>query len=131
MLAKISLTAAFFLMVAPPIACASNRDAASLAAITRQANQLSHHMVLAQDSQPNLGTSDNDNDNDNDSNDSDDDKQDSDANSTDQQNAAGNDQQVPPTVFGEPDDGQPEGEQPEPRQAPGTNVYPQPVNPYQ
>jgi hypothetical protein len=128
MLAKISLTAAFFLMVAPPIACASNRDAANLAPIARQANQLPFGMLLAQDSQPALGTSDNDNDNENDSNDTADDKQDSDESQTDQQNAAGNDQQIPPTVLGAPE-GQPDGEQPEPRQAPGMNVYP--VNPNQ
>jgi hypothetical protein len=129
MLAKISLTAAFFLMAAPPVACASNRAATSLASRTLSANRLALGVVVAQDSQQNLGTSDNDNDNDNDSNDSDDDKQDSDGNQTDQQNAAGNDQQIPPTVLGGPDDGQPQGEQPEPRPAPGMNVYP--VNPYQ
>ena len=122
MFAKISLTAAFLLMVAPPIACASNRTAAS-----RAPRQLPLRMVLAQDNEPALGTSDNDNDND--SNDSADDKQDSDDNQTDQQNAAGTDQPIPPTVFGAPDAGQPEGEQPEPRQAPGMNSYP--VNPYQ
>jgi hypothetical protein len=129
MLAKISLTAAFLLMLAPPIACASNREAPRLLPMTRQANQSRVATVVAQDSQPNLGTSDNENDNDNDSNDSADDKQDNDDNQADQQNAAGTNQQVPPTVFGEPDNGQqPESEQPEPGQAP-QNVYP--VNPYQ
>ena len=129
MLAKISLTAAFLLMVAPPIACASNRDAASLAPMTRKANQSPVGMVLAQDSQQNLGTSDSGSDNDNDSNDSADDNQNSDDNQADQQNAADNRQQIPPTVFGGPEDGQqPEGEQPEPRQAP-QNFYP--VNPNQ
>ena len=124
MFAKISLTAAFLLMAAPPIACASNRTAASRAPM-----QLPLGMVLAQDSEPALGTADNDNDNDNDSNDSADDKQDSDDNQTDQQNAAGDDQPIPPTVLGAPASVQPEGEQPEPRQAPGMNSYP--VNPYQ
>ena len=126
MFAKISLTAAFLLMVAPPIACASNRTAASRAPM-----QPSLRMVLAQDSEPALGTSDNDNDNDNDndSNESADDNQNADGNQTDQQNAAGDDQPIPPTVLGAPASGQPEGEQPEPRQAPGMNSYP--VNPYQ
>jgi hypothetical protein len=118
MLAKISLTAAFFLMVAPPLACASFRDAARLAPTTRPSNQSPVDVVLAQDSQQNLGTSDNDNDNDNDSNDSaDDDKQDSDNDQADQQNADGNVQQVPPTVFGGSDD-----DRGGPPQSP--NVYP-------
>ena len=125
MFAKISLTAAFVLMAAPPIACASDRDAARLAPITLQANQRPLGMVLAQDSPPALGTSENENDNDNDSNDSADDKQDSDDNQTDQQqNAGGNDQPIPPTVLGGPDNDQ--GDAP---QAPQMNVYP--VNPYQ
>jgi hypothetical protein len=122
MFAKISLTAAFLLMVAPPIACASSRNAGSRAPM-----QVPLRMVLAQDSEPALGTSDNDNDND--SNDSADDNQNADSNQTDQQNAAGDDQPIPPTVLGGPASGQPEGEQPEPRQAPGMNSYP--VNPYQ
>jgi hypothetical protein len=122
MFAKISLTAAFLLMVAPPIACASSRNAGSRAPM-----QLPLRMVLAQDSEPALGTSDNDNDSD--SNDSADDNQNADSNQTDQQNAAGDDQPIPPTVLGAPASGQPEGEQPEPRQAPGINSYP--VNPYQ
>ena len=116
MLAKISLTAAFFLMVAPPLACASFSDAARLAPTTRPANQSPIDVVLAQDNHQNLGTSDNDNDND--SNDSaDDDKQDSDNDQADQQNADGNDQQVPPTVLGGPDN-----DRNDPPQAP--NVYP-------
>jgi len=103
MLAKISLTAAFFLMLAPPLACASFRDAARLA--PSPSNQSPVGMVVAQDSQQNLGTSDNDNDNDSDSSDSaDDDKQDSDNDQADQQNADGNDQQVPPTVLGPDND---------------------------
>ena len=117
MLAKISLTAAFFLMVAPPLACASFSDAARLAPTTRSANQSPVSVVLAQDSQQNLGTSDNDNDNDNDSSDSaDDDKQDSDNDQADQQNADGDVQQVPPTVLG------PDSDRNDPLQSP--NVYP-------
>jgi hypothetical protein len=128
MFAKISLTAAFFLMVAPPIAGASNRDAASSASMTRHANQLARAMVVAQDAQPNLGTADNDNDNDhdNDSNDSADDKQDSGDNDADQQNAAGEGQSFPPTVFGGPDSDS--GDAPQP---PQMNTYSQPMNPYQ
>ena len=123
MFAKISLTAAFLLMVAPPIACASNRDAASM---TRRANQPARGMVLAQDVQPNLGTSDNDNNNDNDSTDSADDNQDNGDNDADQQNAAGNGQSIPPTVLGGPDNDS--GDAPQP---PQMNTYPQPMNPNQ
>ncbi len=125
MLAKISLTAAFFLMAAPPLACASFRDAGRLSSTTRPSNQSPVGVVLAQDDQQNVGTSDNDNDNDNDndSTDSDDDKQDSDDNQADQQNADGTDQQVPPAVLGGSDN-----DRSDPPQAP-QNVYP--VNPYQ
>jgi hypothetical protein len=118
MFAKISLTAAFLLMVAPPIACASNRPSTA-----RTTNPLPHSMVLAQDAQPNLGTSENDNDNDNDSTDSDDDKQDNGDNDADQQNAAGEGQSIPPTILGAPDNGSGD--------APQAPAYPQPINPYQ
>ena len=120
MFAKISLTAAFVLMVAPPIACASNRPSTA-----RTTNQLPHGMILAQDAQPNLGTSenDNDNDNDNDSSDSADDKQDNGDNDADQQNAAGEGQSIPPTVLGEPET--------DPGDAPQVPAFPQPINPYQ
>jgi hypothetical protein len=124
MFAKISLTAAFLLMVAPPLACASNRDAASYASMTRHANQHPRNMVVAQDAQPNLGTSDNDNNNDNDSSDSADDNQDNGDNDADQQNAAG--QSIPPTVLGGPDSDS--GDAPQP---PQMNTYSQPMNPYQ
>jgi hypothetical protein len=123
MFAKISLTAAFLLMIAPPIACASSRNAESM---TRHANQPARAMVLAQDAQPNLGTSENDNDNDNDSNDSADDNQGSGDNDADQQNAAGEGQSIPPTVLGGPDNDS--GDAP---QAPQVNPYSQPMNPYQ
>jgi hypothetical protein len=118
-------------MIAPPIACASNRDAASFASITREANLLGWGIVLAQDGQPNLGqpnlgTADNGNDNDNDSTDSADDQQDSGDNGADQQNAAGNDQSIPPTVLGAPDN-EP-GDAP---QAPQMNADPRPIYPYQ
>jgi hypothetical protein len=126
MFAKISLTAAFLLMMAPPIACASNRAAARSASVTRPANQPPREMVLAQDAQPNLGTSDNDNNNDNDSSDSADDNQDNGDNDADQQNAAGNGQSIPPTVLGAPDNDS--GDAPQP---PQMNTYPQPMNPYQ
>lgn len=126
MFAKISLTAAFLLMVAPPIACASNRPSTA-----RTTNQLPRDMIVAQDdqpnlSQPNLGTSDNDNDNDNDSTDSADDKQDDGDNDTDQENAAGNDQPIPPTVLGGP--GNDSGDAP---QVPQINAYPLPIRPDQ
>ncbi len=114
MIPKISLAAAFVLMVAPPMACASNSEIANSAPITRQANQSLPKIVLAQDSQdaPSMGTTDSDNDNsndnDNDSNDSADDNQNGDSGQTDQ-NAAGDDQTIPPTVLGSPgnDQGEP------------------------
>ncbi|HLX05029.1 MAG TPA: hypothetical protein VKR28_05810, partial [Candidatus Binatus sp.] len=76
MIPKISLAAAFVLMMAPPMACASNRDVASRAPITYQSNQSLPKVVVAQDGQdsPSMGTTDSDNDNssdnDNDSSDS-------------------------------------------------------------
>jgi hypothetical protein len=123
MFAKISLTAAFLLMVAPPIACASNRDAASM---TRRANQLARNMVLAQDAQPALGTADNGNDNESDSDDSADDHQDNADNQADQQNAAGNEQSIPPTILGAPDNDPSDAPQ-----VPQMNAYPQAMNPNQ
>jgi hypothetical protein len=130
MIAKISMTAAFLLMVAPPIAArASSRVDSNLVPMTLQAHQSTLDTVLAQDGQPSMGTTDNDSDNssdnDNDSNDSADDNQNADSSQTDQ--SAGDDApMIPPTVLGQPDN-----EQPEPRQAPPGNAYPQPVNPYQ
>jgi len=129
MIAKISMTAAFLLMVAPPIgARASSRGDSNPAAMTWQAHQSPLDMVLAQDGQSSMGTTDNDNDddskdNDNDSTDSADDNQNADSDQTDQN--ADDTPAIPPTVLGQPDN-----EQPEPRQAP-MNAYPQPVNPYQ
>ena len=102
MIPKISLTAAFFLMVAPPMACASNRAPSNPAPITRQAHAAPPGVVVAQDDQPNLGTSTNDSDSN--SNDSADDNQNADENQnagdnqTDQQSAADNDQANPPQV---------------------------------
>ena len=98
MFAKISLTAAFLLLVAPPIACASNRNATNPAS-NSPASQAG--IVVAQDNPANLGTSDNDNntdsdasdnDNDSDSNDNDD-NQNADGSQMNEQNAAGGDDQ--------------------------------------
>jgi hypothetical protein len=130
MIPKISIAAAFFLMTAPPMACASTRDAASRAPLTRQAQASPLDMVLAQDDQPSMGTTNNDSDNDNsDDNDNDsdsaDDNQNADGNQTDQ-NAAGDEQSIPPTVLGAPD-----SDSSESQQSPPVNSYPQPVNPYQ
>ncbi len=119
MIPKISLTAAFFLMVAPPMACASNRAAATPAPVTCRAYQSPASMLVAQDSQ-----SDSDNDNDNDSNDSSDDNQNGGGNQMDQQNAAGDEQTLPPTVLNGPDndaDNPPQYNPPAPQQ----------YNPYQ
>ena len=94
MIPKISLTAAFLLMVAPPMASASTRDAANRAPLACQAYELPLGIVVAQDAQPNLGTgADSDSDNsDNDSNDNADDNQNDNNNQMDQQNANGNEQ---------------------------------------
>ena len=125
MIAKISMTAAFLLMVAPPIAA----RASSRVDLNPAPHQSPMNMVLAQDQngQPSMGTTENDDDdskdNDNDSSDSADDNQNADSDQTDQN--ADDSPTIPPTVLG-----QPEGEQAEPRQAP-MNAYPQPVNPYQ
>jgi hypothetical protein len=129
MIAKISMTAAFLLMVAPPMASASNRDAANRAPLVCPAHGSPLGIVVAQDAQPNVGTdSDSDNnDSDNDSNDNDNDNQNDNNNQTDQQNATGNDQPqpVPPQVFNTPDN--------DPNDAAQVNQAPQPepVNPYQ
>src|SRR5271156_5363542 len=56
MFAKISLTAAFLLLMAPPIACASNRNATNPASGS-PASQAG--IVVAQDN-PAIGTNDND-----------------------------------------------------------------------
>ncbi len=108
MIPKISLTAAFFLMVAPPMACASNREAINPAPITRQAHAAALGVVVAQDNQPNLGTSTNDNDSNSDDSADDnqnadgnqnaDENQNADDNQTDQQSGADNDQSNPPQV---------------------------------
>jgi hypothetical protein len=130
MIPKISLAAAFVLMMAPPMACASSRADSNPAPISWQAHQSPLDMVLAQDGQagqPSMGTTDNDNDNsgdnDNDANDSSDDNQNADSNQTDQNGANEEPPAIPPTVLGSPEE-----EQPEPRQAP-MNTYAQPANP--
>ena len=124
MIPKISLAAAFLLMVAPPMACASNRDATNPAPITRKAHELPQGVLVAQDNQPNVGTSDSDSgsDNDNDSNDSADDNQNADGNQTDQ-NAAVNQQVIPPQILN--------GAENDPDDAPDPNGFAQPVNPSQ
>ena len=94
MFAKISLTAAFLLLMAPPFARASNRNATNPAS-SGPASQLG--IVVAQDAQPNIGT--NDNDNNNDSNDNDD-NQNADGSQMNEQNAAGGDQQAQPDANG-------------------------------
>jgi hypothetical protein len=140
MIPKISLAAAFVLMMAPPMACASNRDAAIFAPVASRAHQSPAKIVLAQDAQggqPSVGTTDNDNDNDNaDDNDNDandnadgnqnaDNGQNPDTSQADQ-NAGGDNQPIPPTVLG------PDSDQTEPRQGPPQiNPFSQPVNPYQ
>jgi len=111
MIPKISIVAALFLMVAPPMACASTRDAFDSAPATRSANQSTPPILVAQDAQPAMGTAEDPNGGDNaadaDDNAADDnnnaDNQDGDANQADQNNA-GDDQPVPPTVLNGNDD---------------------------
>jgi hypothetical protein len=129
MIPKMSLTTAFLLMVAPPIACASNRVAANPAPITRNAHESAAGMIVAQDDQPNVGTSDDNNGtdsdaaSDSDSNDSGGDNQNADSSQTDQ-NAAGAEQQaIPPQVLNGPEN--------DPDDAPDPNGFAQPVNPSQ
>ncbi len=128
MIPKISLTAAFLLMMAPPMACASNSAAMNPAPIARQSHELPLGMVVAQDAagiyernQSNEAAPENGNDSDSDSNS----KDNADDNQNDDDNAAGNDQPVPPQVLngneGDPDNA------PQVDQAP----QPQPMNPYQ
>jgi hypothetical protein len=108
MFAKISLTAAFLLLVAPPIACASNRNATNPAS-SSPASQAG--IVVVQDAQPNIGTSENSNDNDNDSDASDsdsdsndnDDNQNADGSQMNEQNAAGGDDQPAQANGGDTD----------------------------
>ena len=65
MFAKISLTAAFLLLVAPPMACASNRNA-DQSRVDSPLGASQPGIVVAQDDPANVGINDNDNDNDND-----------------------------------------------------------------
>jgi hypothetical protein len=139
MIPKISLAAAFVLMIAPAMACASNRDAANCAPMARQTHESPLGMVLAQDGQDgqaSMGTTDNDNDNENaGDNDNDNDNADNNQNADNgqngdngqtNQNEAGDNQTIPPTILG------PDNDQGEPRQAPQQiNPFSQPVNPYQ
>jgi hypothetical protein len=141
MFAKISLTAAFLLMVAPPMACASNR------ALTNSTPTMSHRaiertgggIVVAQASDSNAATSDDEKDNDNDNaddNNNDNDNENADQNQADNgqngdnqmdQNQEGADSQtIPPTVLGQPDAG--ENDSGNTLQAP---QFGQPMNPYQ
>ena len=103
MIAKISVTAAFFLMVAPPMASASNRDTANPAPISRQAHESAPGMVVAQNDQSNASDAGSDNGNDSDSNDSADSDQNADGNQMEQQNAGGDDQPNPPPIVDAPD----------------------------
>jgi hypothetical protein len=126
MIPKISLTAAFLLLIAPPMACASNFNATNPAPITVHANALRPAIVIAQDDQSSVGTSTNDNDN-SDSNDNDSDSNDdSDNNQNDgnqaDQNNNGEEQAIPPQVLNGDNNS---------NEAPQMNNFPQsePMNP--
>lgn len=128
MFAKISLAAAFFLMMWAPLAGASEsaRPIATPALHTSMSLDRSPGIVVAQDDQSN-DSADSDSDS-SDSNDSNNDSDSSDSGDSDQ--SAGNDQadqqNAPaPPVFQAPDsDAGEAGQVPQ-------NAYPQPVNPNQ
>jgi hypothetical protein len=139
MFANISLTAAFLLMVAPPMACASNRGLANPAPVSRRAIERRAGIVVAQEGDSNAATSDDDKDKDNDNDNADDNDNDNDNadqnqadngqndnNQMNQNAAGGNNQPIPPTVLGQPDAG--ENDSGNTLQAP---QFGQPMNPYQ
>jgi hypothetical protein len=115
--------AATFLLMAP----AGNR-----APIALGARRSPTSIVLAQNDQPAVGTSENDNDSDNgnDSSDSADDNQNddnqNDGNQGDAQGAAGESPSIPPTVLGGPDNDERDAQP-----APQVNPFQQPANPNQ
>src|SRR5277367_1432482 len=105
MIPKISLVAAFLLLTAPPMACASTRDAINPAPMSGNAHESRTGILVAQDAQPAMGTGEGDNatDNDNGADDpnasaDDNGNQNGDGGEADQNNA-GDDQPVPPTVL--------------------------------
>lgn len=108
MFAKISLTAAFFLMVAPPMASGSYRTLAKAATTSQQTGRI----LLAQENDQNGAAAegdkdqDNDNadDNDNDNDNADENQADNGQNDNNQQmdqNPGGVFQPAPPNVFGQ------------------------------
>jgi hypothetical protein len=121
MFPKISLTAAFILMVAPPMACASRGAQRNLA----QASVCgpAHRVVVAQANQRNDIDNDADTENDNDSNDNSDDNQNADNNQMENQNA-GNGSQVQPQNFDAP-----EAQTGEAIRVPPLTGYPGQINP--
>jgi hypothetical protein len=128
MLAKISLTAAFLLMVAPPMACASSRQLTGHAPVSHRAIERPVGIVVAQDNDANAAASNEDKDNDNDNsddNDNDNDNQ-NDSSQMDQNGAVGENQPIPPTVLGQPD-----GAENDSGNSMQTPQFGQPMNPYQ
>lgn len=99
MFPKISLTAAFLLMVAPPMACASRGAQRNLApaSVCRPAERV----VVAQANQSDDSDNDADTGSENDSNDNSDDNQNADNNQTENQ-SADNGSQVQPQNFDAP-----------------------------
>jgi hypothetical protein len=142
MFAKISLTAAFLLMVAPPIACASNRALANPAPVSYPAIDPTTGIVIAQDADSDAATStdekdsdkDSDSDNDGDNN-ADENQADNGQNDNNQMDQNQNDggaagaegQSVPPTVLGQPDSSD-DNDSGNTLQTPQNGV---PMNPYQ
>ena len=144
MFAKISLAAAFVLMTAPPMACASNRVLTDTTPMACRAIERPAGIVLAQASDSNAATSDDEKDSDNDNADDNDKDNDNDNENADQnqadngqngdnqmnqmnQNQGDADSQpIPPTVLGQPDAS--ENDSGNTLQAP---AFGQPMNPYQ
>lgn len=99
MFPKISLTAAFILMVAPPMACASRGAQRSLAPASVGA--AAQRVVIAQTNESDDNDNDANTDSENDSNDNSDDNQNADNNQTENQ-SADNGSQVQPQNFDAP-----------------------------
>jgi hypothetical protein len=119
MFPKISLAAGFVLLLAPPMACATNVEVTNRAAVSGHAQERPPGFVLAQNSPPDAGASVDDNasddSNDRDPNDGAYDSQNSDGSQADQQNAAGDDQ---PPVPGAPDNDPGNAQQAPPQASP-------------
>ena len=121
MFPKISLTAAFILMVAPPMACASRGAQRNLTPAS--VGGPAQRMAIAQANQSDDNDNDANTESDNDSNDNSDDNQNADNNQAENQ-SAGNGSQVQPQNFDAP-----EGQTGEAIRVPPLTGYPVQINP--